>query len=254
MEREDKAILIEQNFTAMMGATEALLDVNSPVNSLVISGAPGIGKTFRLTERLDRAHNSLEWTVNMISGKMTTLALFEALYQNRHATSILVLDDMDSVFESEDALNILKGALDTGKRTISYLTSSKYLEEAGVPQQFTMHGKVIFITNKNLSALAKGTSKMAPHYAAFMSRSVYVDLKIHNNNDIMIHIENVMRKKNILTKFNVSNEGSEQILNWMLKNEDRLRAPSLRMPVLMAGMYNKFPYEWETMCNTMFLE
>lgn len=253
-ERVLKSKEIEARMAAMMAATEVLLDSTSTVNSLVISGAPGIGKTYNLTKRLDIAEASFEWNVTKISGKMTTMALYETLYKNRHSACVIVLDDMDSVFESEDAMNLLKGALDTGKRTISYLTSSKYLEENGVPQTFTFNAKVIFITNKNLAVLAKGTSKMAPHYAAFMSRSVYVDLKIHTNTDIMIHIENVMSKTNILKNQLVSDEGSKQILNWMLKHEDSLRTPSLRTPVLMAGMYNKFPYDWEAMCENMFLE
>lgn len=253
-ERDIKAKEIQARMTAMMAAAEVLLDTNSTVNSLVISGAPGIGKTYNLSKRLDKAEASYEYNVTKISGKMTTMALYETLYKNRHSTCVIVLDDMDSVFESEDAMNLLKGALDTGKRTISYLTSSKYLEENGVPQTFTFNAKVIFITNKNLAVLAKGSSKMAPHFAAFMSRSVYVDLKIHTNNDIMIHIENVMRSGNILSSYNVSKEGSNQILNWMLKNEDTLRTPSLRTPVLMAGLYNKFPFDWEDMAENMFLE
>lgn len=253
-EREIKSNEIKSAFNAMMAALECLLQVNSTVNSLCVSGAPGIGKTFNLNKRLQQAHDSLEWNVNSISGKMTTMALYETLYNNRHNTSVLVLDDMDSVFDSEDSLNLLKGALDTGKRNISYMTSSKYLKDNGIPNTFEMKGKVIFITNKNMSILSKGQSKMAPHYAAFMTRSVYVDLKIHNNTDIMIHIENVMRQSNILTKFNVSNEGSNMILNWMLKNEMTLRTPSLRTPVLMAGLYNSNPFDWEEMCDNLFLE
>jgi hypothetical protein len=70
----------------------------------------------------------------------------------------------------------------------------------------------------------------------------------------MIHIENVMKKTNILEKQFVSIDGSRQILDFMLKNEDRLRSPSLRMPVLMAGLYNKFPFDWEGMAENMFLE
>lgn len=254
MTREQKAQEIENGFNAMMGALECMLTQESTVNSICVSGAPGIGKTYNLSKRLQQAHDSMLWTVNSISGKMTTMALYEALYKNRHKSSVLVLDDMDSVFDSEDSMNLLKAALDTGKRSISYMTSSKYLKDNGIPNTFDMLGRVVFITNKNLAVLAKRDNKMSPHFAAFMSRSVYVDLKIYNNTDIMIHIENVMRKANILEKFNISPEGSNQILNFMLKNEEHLRSPSLRTPVLMAGMYNSNPFDWETMCNNLFLE
>lgn len=254
MSRETKSAEIERSFNSMMTALECLLTPNTPINSLCVSGAPGIGKTWNLSERLNKAHDDCEWTVQSISGKMTTLALYEVLYKNRFETSVLVLDDMDSVFESEDSMNMLKAALDSGKRNLSYMTSSKYLIDAGIPNTFEMNGRVIFITNKNLAVLAAGASKMTPHYKAFMSRSVYVDLKIHNTYDIMIHIENVMRKTNILTRFGISDEGSDQILNWMLSNEERLRTPSLRTPILIAGLYNTNPFDWEEACSDLFLE
>lgn len=254
MTREEKAKEIEQRFESMLAVVDAALTPGNTIKSLCLSGAPGVGKTFTLSKRLQKAHDSLEWNVTSVSGKMTTLALYELLYNNRHCTSCLVLDDMDSVFDSEDSMNLLKAALDTSKRTISYLSSSKYLRDLGIPGTFEMKGVVIFITNKNLSVLAAGNSKMAPHYAAFMSRSVYVDLKIHTNEEIMIHIENVMTKNNILEKFNISKEGSNQILNFMLKNEESLRTPSLRTPVLMAGLYNSNPFDWEIMCKSLFLE
>lgn len=254
MTREQKAIEINNAFNGMMSATECLLDPNGSVNSLVVSGAPGIGKTYTLSQRLKKAHDSLEWNVTSISGKMTTLALYEVLYRNRFSTSVLVLDDMDSIFESEDGMNLLKGALDTGKRNISYISSSKYLRDAGVPSTFEMKGKIIFITNKNLSAAAKAGTKMAPHYSALMSRSVYVDLKIYNNTDIMIHIKSVMSKTNILEAYGVNNNGTKMILDWMLKNEESLRSPSLRTPVLISSLYHKYPYDWEDKCNSLFLE
>ncbi|AXC39005.1 UNVERIFIED_ORG: hypothetical protein [Escherichia phage CMSTMSU] len=63
-----------------------------------------------------------------------------------------------------------------------------------------------------------------------------------------------MNKTNILENNGVNKNGCKAILNWMLNNEEKLRSPSLRMPVLIAGLYNKFPYDWESMAENMFLE
>lgn len=254
MSRELRSIQIKKNFEAMMVALDCLLDVHGTVNSLVVSGAPGCGKTFSLSKRLQKAHDCAEWNVTTISGKMTTLALYEVLYKTRHSTNVLVLDDMDSIFDTEDGMNLLKAVLDTSKRTVSYMSSSKYLSDNGVPNSFEYFGRIVFITNKDLAKEAKGRSKKAPHYSALMSRSVYVDLQIQTKSDIMIHIENVMRSTNILSSKGVNINGSNAILNWMLKNEDELRSPSLRMPLLMSTVYNNHPYDWEEQCESLFLE
>jgi uncharacterized protein YihD (DUF1040 family) len=60
------------------------------------------------------------------------------------------LDDCDSVFKDDDAVNILKGALDSyDTRKISYITSRELKDsyQNPVPRQFEFTGRVIFISN-----------------------------------------------------------------------------------------------------------
>lgn len=254
MTREMKATQIAKNFSAMMSALEVMLDTTSNVNSMIICGKGGVGKTYNVEKRLQKADDNFEIDFKSISGKITTLGLYEALYNSRHAASVLLLDDVD-IFSDETNIDLLKAVLDTSeKRVVSYASSAKYLDEKNIPKQFEFRGKVVFITNKNLSQIAKGKSSLAPHVDALITRSIFIDLQLFTNEEVMIHIENIMKKTNILENQYVSKEGSAQILNWMLKNEENLRSPSLRMPVLIAGLYNKFPYEWESMCESMFLE
>ena len=55
-------------------------------------------------------------------GRATAAGLFITLYEN--SDKIIVLDDCDSVFKDDDAVNILKGALDSyDTRKISYITT-----------------------------------------------------------------------------------------------------------------------------------
>lgn len=245
---------IQKNFDSMLAVLESMLKPNSPINSMIVSGAPGIGKTYSLSNRLNKAHSNAECNVTTVSGKMTTLALFEVLYKNRFSTNIIVLDDMDSIFDSEDGMNLLKAVLDTSKRTVSYISSSKYLKDNGIPSTFDFFGKIVFITNKDLTRIAASKSKQAPHCQALISRSVYIDLEIQSKEDIMIHIENVMLSTNILEKYNVNQNGSNMILNWMLKHQERLQSPSLRTPVLISALYNSNPYDWEEICENVYLE
>lgn len=254
MTRSELAVRIEKNFNSMMAALECLLDDNGTVNSMIVSGKGGVGKTYNIEQRLNIAHNAFECTYKSISGKITTMGLYKALYESRHSDCVLLLDDVD-VFANETTIDLLKAVLDTSeRRMVSYVTSSKVLADDGIPQEFEFSGKVIFITNKNLGVMAKQNNALAPHVDALLTRSIFVDLQLFTNEEVMIHIENVMRKTNMLAKFGVDKNGSQQILDWMVRNEAKLRSPSLRMPVLIAGLYNKFPYEWEEQCENMFLE
>jgi|AGFT01.1.fsa_nt_gi hypothetical protein len=254
MTREEKAIQIEKNFNSMMDALECLIAPESTVNSMIVSGKGGVGKTYNIEQRLLKAHDNLECTYKSISGKITTMGLFKALYESRHSTDILLLDDVD-VFANETTIDLLKAVLDTtDTRVVSYITSSKVLAESGIPQQFDFRGKVIFITNKNLARMAKAENALSPHVDALLTRSIFIDLQLFTNEEVMIHIENLMSKHNMLAKHGINKQGSDMILNWMLKHESKLRSPSLRMPVLISGMYNKFPFDWEEKCENMFLE
>lgn len=252
--RLERSLKIQKNFDSMLAVLESMLKPNSPINSMIVSGAPGIGKTYSLSKRLDKAHNSAECNVKSISGKMTTLALFEVLYKNRHSTDVVLLDDMDSIFDSEDGMNLLKAVLDTSKRTVSYMSTSKYMRDNNIPNTFEFNGKIIFITNKDLHKIAGSKGKQAPHCQALISRSVYVDLEIQAKEDIMIHIENVMLSTNILSDYGINQSGSNMILNWMLKHQERLMLPSLRTPVLISALYNSNPYDWEEICENIYLE
>lgn len=253
MTREIKAQQIEQNFNTMLSALECILDDNSSINSMIVSGSGGVGKSYNIVNRLNQAHEDLECNFTQISGKITTMGLYEALYNSRGFDDVLLLDDVD-VFSDEANLDLLKAVLDTGAvRKVSYATTAKYLEQNGIPKQFEFEGKVIFITNKNLNVMAKQNNALAPHIQALLTRCLFVDLQLFSNEEVMIHIENIMSKHNMLSKHGVNKAGSDEILAWMLKNEKNLRTPSLRMPVLIAGLYNKFPFDWEEKCDNMFV-
>lgn len=254
MTREEKSLKISQNFRMLEATLDAMMAPNTPIKSVICVGKGGCGKTYTTDNKLQKAHNNCEIDYKKISGKITTMGLFMALYESRHSTSVLLLDDVD-VFQNETTLDLLKSVLDTSDvRTVSYITSSKVLADSGVPQSFDYRGKIIFLSNKNLSLMSKQQNALSPHIDALLTRSIFIDLELFTNEEVMIHVENIMRSNNILAKFNINKQGSNMILNWMLKNESKLRNPSLRMPVLMAGLYNSNPYDWEEMCDNLFLE
>ena len=122
--------------------------------SLVITGGAGMGKTHLVKSTLEGMGLQESYDYVHFKGRATAAGLFITLYEN--SDKIIVLDDCDSVFRDDDAVNILKGALDSyDTRKISYITSKALKDEFGieVPRHFEFTGRVIFISNISQSKL-----------------------------------------------------------------------------------------------------
>jgi hypothetical protein len=122
--------------------------------SLVITGGAGMGKTHLVKKTLENMGLRESFEFVHFKGRATAAGLFITLYEN--ADKIIVLDDCDSVFRDEDAVNILKGALDSyDTRKISYITSKPLKDEFGnaLPRHFEFGGRIIFISNISQSKL-----------------------------------------------------------------------------------------------------
>lgn len=86
-------------------------------------------------------------TYILIKGSATPASTYEVMYHYKN--SLIVFDDCDSLFNSEEGVNLIKGATDSKKvREISWLSTRN--ASKGLPQQFEFSGRVIFITNKYL--------------------------------------------------------------------------------------------------------
>tara|TARA_R100000734_G_scaffold16807_1_gene12950 strand:- start:15 stop:791 length:777 start_codon:yes stop_codon:yes gene_type:complete len=122
--------------------------------SLVITGSAGTGKTHLVKQTLTELGLDESTDFVHFKGRATAAGLFVTLYEN--SDKIVVLDDCDSVFKDADAVNILKGALDSYDiRKISYLTTKPLKDEFGehLPRTFEFTGKIIFISNIAQSSL-----------------------------------------------------------------------------------------------------
>jgi hypothetical protein len=125
---------------------DMIIDGTQP--SLLITGSPGVGKTYTVLKQLSDAGLKKQEDFIHVKGRSTAAGMFITLYENNG--KIIVFDDCDSVFGNGDAVNILKGALDSyGEREISWLVGKplKTAEGENVPKSFVFTGKVIFISN-----------------------------------------------------------------------------------------------------------
>lgn len=150
----------EQVFKKMEGYIKMVLKGLNP--SLILCGAPGVGKTFRVKKQLKEAGYKDGDNLYIIKGKCSPRHLYLALYKYKDKGDILLIDDADSLIgpkAPEDCINILKGALDSTNdvegRLISYGIAGKITDDDGneLPKRFYYNGSVIIITNYNAGSL-----------------------------------------------------------------------------------------------------
>ena len=152
--------------------------------SLVITGGAGMGKTHLVKNTLEGMGLRESYDFVHFKGRATAAGLFITLYEN--SDKIIVLDDCDSVFRDDDAVNILKGALDSyDTRKISYITTKSLKDEFGgeVPRHFEFTGRVIFISNISQSKLDE----------AIRSRSFVADVDL-TTDQMFTRMEQLMPK------------------------------------------------------------
>jgi hypothetical protein len=152
--------------------------------SLVITGGAGMGKTHIVKSTLEEMGLKESYDFVHFKGRATAAGLFVTLYENND--KIIVLDDCDSVFRDDDAVNILKGALDSyDTRKISYISTKSLKDEFGseVPRHFEFSGRIIFISNISQSKLDE----------AIRSRSFVADVDL-TNEQMFERIEQLMPK------------------------------------------------------------
>jgi hypothetical protein len=129
---------------------------------VIVCGAPGIGKTYRILRQLEAAGYRDGHNMEIIKGKCTPRQLYIALYNYKDKGEILVIDDADALIgpkAPEECINMLKAALDSTAspegRKVSYRITGKLYDDEGieVPKTLYYNGGVIVITNYSVGQL-----------------------------------------------------------------------------------------------------
>ena len=225
---------------------------NGVVRGLIISGPPGVGKSFGVEKVLDEydamSKLSGEGTrTEIVKGSMTPIGLFQTLYHNSSEGNILVFDDCDSVLFDEVCLNMLKATLDSGKkRTITWKAESSALRREGIPERFDFKGGCIFITNVNFENVR--SKKVKDHLAALMSRCHYIDLEMDSERDRFLRINQIVRD-GMLDEYNFGEEGNLEVVDFMVEHAKRLREISLRMVLKIADLRKMAEDNWKNLAE-----
>ena len=252
----ERLAVIQQRFDILDDMAGACKD--GTVRALILSGPPGIGKSYGVVNQLekqsmfDNLQGRSEWEV--VKGATSALGLYKKLYRYSAPGSVVVFDDCDTVLFDDLSLNILKAALDSGKkRVIQWNTESRVLDREGIPDHFTFEGAVIFITNVKFDTVK--SRKLRDHLAALMSRCHYIDLTIDSIEDKMLRIRQVIRLGMLNTyKFADVTHIEDLILDYMTRNGARLNEISLRMAIKLAELIKMRESTWQQVADVTCLK
>lgn len=226
--------------------------INGDIRAMIVTGPPGVGKSHGIMQQLEKAtlfervkKDGKQSRFEIVKGTISGIGLFAKLYKFSDPKNILVFDDCD-VWEDQDALNILKGALDSGKnRRISYNKDSRLLRDEGVPNSFDFKGSIIFITNVDFEG--RRSKKIQAHLDALQSRSHFIDLTIDTARDAMLRVRQVHRDADpgLFVDYGFDKEQEESILDFMWANKDKMREISMRMAIKIADLVKVDSEGWK---------
>ena len=217
------------------------------IKALVVSGPPGVGKTFGIEQQLEKQALVNNAHYEFIKGTASALYIYQKLHEFADENSILVFDDCDSVFFDPVSLNLFKAALDSSvKRTITWGTESRILKERDIPNSFEFKGAIIFISNlkfDNVKSLA-----LKEHLMAIESRCHYLDLTIDTPKDKLLRIKQVVRDSSMLSDYPFTDEVKSAIMTYIETHVTSLRELSLRTVKKIADLA-RYSETWEEIAD-----
>ena len=243
---------IRERFDILTEMTKAT--VSGDIRAMIVSGPPGVGKSFGVEQEIDKAclFDKLagkRLKAELVKGSATPIGLYQVLYKFSDENSVVVFDDCDSILLDDVALNLLKGALDSGKkRRISWLSESSALRREGIPESFEFKGSVIFITNLKFDKMK--SQKLRDHLDALQSRCHYLDLTLDTMRDKILRIKQIASDGVLFADYDFEQCQQDDIIEFMNSNQTRLREMSLRMALKVADLVKSFPAKWRLMAET----
>jgi hypothetical protein len=226
---------------------------NGDIRAMIVSGPPGVGKSFGVERIVEKAClfdtiSDKRLRAEVVKGSASALGLYTTLYKYSDSNCVLVFDDCDSILVDDVALNLLKGALDSGKkRKISWLSDSNMLRREGVPDSFNFNGSVIFITNLKFDQMK--SQKLRDHLDALQSRCHYLDLTLDTMRDKVLRIKQIAKDGELFAEYDFEQVVQDEIIAFLEENKNRFREMSLRMAIKVADLRKSFPLKWKAMAE-----
>lgn len=256
-ETEDEAMeRMSETFEMLDKITDAC--AMGTVRGLVVSGPPGIGKSFGVERQLKNANlfrklAGKDPLYEIVSGGVSSVGLYQKLYYNRAPNQVIVFDDADGVLFDEECLNLMKASLNSGDtRRLCWNKESRTLADSEIPNAFDFEGSVIFLSNIDFErTIAKG-SRISQHLEAIMSRCHYLDLEIGTMRDKLLRIKQVVRE-GMLRPYDFERDQVEEILEFVMDNSEYMREVSLRAVKKIADFVKVDSKQWKSLAESTVL-
>lgn len=249
---DERMVEIAERFEILHEMTKAA--VSGDIRAMIVSGPPGVGKSYGVEQEVEKATlfdqiAGKRLRAEVVKGSATPIGLYQTLYKYSDPNCVVVFDDCDSILLDDVSLNLLKGALDSGKkRKISWLSESSTLRREGIPDSFNFNGSVIFITNLKFDKMK--SQKLRDHLDALQSRCHYLDLTLDTMRDKILRIKQIARSGELFGDMEIGEVGQDEIIAFMNENKNRLREMSLRMAIKIGQLYKSFPTKWQALAQT----
>ena len=251
-ETDEQAIdRIAARFSILDEMAEAVS--TSKVRAMIVSGPPGIGKSYGVERALEKQNmfediSGSARRFEVVKGAMSAIGLYKKLYEHSSKGHVVCFDDCDAILYDDLALNLLKAALDTGKkRTLCWNTESRTLMAEGMPNSFEFNGGVVFITNIKFDNVK--SKKLQDHLQALQSRCHYLDLTIDSMRDRMLRIRQICGQ-GMLEKYAMPKDTEEELIQFIFENKHRLREISLRMVLKIADLWKMKPEGYKDLARS----
>ena len=234
--------------------------------SLVVIGGPGTGKTKTIMDCIHDAglKKGTDWI--QVKGKMSPMSLFSTMFINRD--KLLVFDDTDSVWENDDAVNILKAGLDSSPvrsvswsspmtQAVAHMTDDEKAQytksvdnqikndptgKVKLPADFDFTGKIIFISNKPHSELD----------SAVLNRSMFIDMTL-SSDQVFERIEGIMDKLSAPNSFDITVETKREVFDYLKEQiaNKKMKYVSIRTFIGALGVASSGDPEWKRLLKYM---
>jgi hypothetical protein len=239
---------ITERFDILEEMTKATIATD--IKAMIVSGPPGVGKSYGVEKQLEKASMfdviaNVHPKYEVVKGAMTSLGLYATLYKHSANGNVLVFDDCDCILQDDLSLNLLKAALDSGKkRRVFWNADSNLLRREGIPESFDFNGAVIFITNIKFNHIR--SKKLQDHLEALQSRCHYLDLTLDTMRDKVLRVKQIADTGELFKDYSkINDEESAEIIAFMVQNKDNLREMSLRMALKIADLRTISEERWE---------
>jgi hypothetical protein len=223
------------------------------IRAMIVSGPPGVGKSYGVEKIVEQAClfdklSGKRLRAEVVKGSATPIGLYQTLYKYSDKNCMLVFDDCDSILVDDVALNLLKGALDSGsKRKISWLSESSSLRREGIPDSFNFNGSIIFITNLKFDKMK--SQKLKDHLDALQSRCHYLDLTLDTMRDKILRIKQIASDGALFENMDLDKTAETEVIEFMEEHKNSLREVSLRMAIKIGQLRKSFALRWKDMAK-----